>query len=116
MAKVERGAITVVSSGSKTYVLNDDTLIPTNISFSISTNSNSERSVGNYNGLINYSGNIGTYSDVSATKSICHYRNISGVKTKIAEATVTGFDEGEFYMNFTTLTENTSINFVVHGN
>lgn len=115
MAKVVRGTTTVVSTGNKMTGLSDVTIVPEYIVMSVTTNNGGERSVGGSNGVIQYSGNSGAFTDSSASKSICHYRDVSGVKTKTIEGTITGFSTGIINWNFTTLTENTSISFTVYG-
>lgn len=113
MAKVERGSFIVTSTGNKIYSLVDTSLTPDRMSFTVVTNSGAEISTGYSDGTINYSGNS-AYNETSMTKPVQHYRNISGTKTKTLEGTYTGSGLGEFYMNFTTRTENTTVRFVAY--
>lgn len=115
MAKVERLTATVVSTGNKIYSLSDYTLNPEYIAISVVSNNGTERSVGASNGIINFSGNSGVYTDSSSTKAVSHYKTVGGVKTKVLEGTVTSFSSGDIYMNFTTCTENTQISMTVYG-
>lgn len=55
------------------------------------------------------------YSERNQTYTITHYRNKSGVKTKVFEAKVpvNGFNTaGQFNFNVTTCTENTVVRFI----
>lgn len=113
MAKIEQGSSTVVSTGSKTIVLNDFTLSIAKVVFLVS-NSSTEVSTGFSDGTVNFTANVG-YGDTNMTKSITHYRNISGVKTKTFEAVVTLLDVGEFTINVTTCTQNTQVRFTAYG-
>lgn len=116
MSKVERGTVTIVATGNRTVYLSDFTLVPEYVSLSVTTNNGNERSLGGSNGIINFSGCSGTYTDVSTTKSIMHYRNVSGIKTKTIEGTVTAMGTGYITFNFTTWTENTTLTLTVYGN
>jgi hypothetical protein len=111
MAKVERGSFTVTSTGNKIYSLVDTTLVPNRVAFSVVTGS--EITTGYSDGTKNFCG-TSAYNEVSSTKPISHYRNIGGTKTKTLEGTYTGSAAGEFYMNFSTRTENTTVRFVAY--
>lgn len=113
MAKLEQGSSTITSTGSKIFVLNDSTLSIEKVTFLIS-HSSTEVSTGFSDGTVNFTGNVG-YGDTSITKSITHYRNISGVKTKTFEGVITLLDVGEFTLNVTTCTQNTQVRFVAYG-
>lgn len=113
MSKIEQGASTIVSTGSKTFVLNDFSLSVEKVVFLI-VNSSTEVSTGFSDGTVNFTGSV-TYGDTSMTKSITHYRNISGTKTKTFEAVVTLLDVGEFTINVTTCTQSTQVKFVAYG-
>ena len=115
MAKVERGSFTVTATGNKVILLNDDTITISKLAFSIATNNGAEVSTGSSDGTINFTG-TSAYNEVSSTKSIFHYRNLSGTKTKTLEGVVTSLSTvGEFTINFSTLTESTQVKFVAYG-
>lgn len=111
MSKVEYGSSTQVSTGNKIIVLNDGTLTPTKIVLFIASSS-TETSAGYSDLTVQFTGSA-RYSDENYTKSITHYRTISGVKTKVFEAMATYFDTGEFGINVSTCTQSTSLKFVV---
>lgn len=113
MAKLEQGSSTIVSTGNKILVLNDDTIDIEKLVFLVS-NSSTEVSTGFSDGTVNFTGNVG-YGDTNMTKSITHYRNISGVKTKTFEGVVTLLDVGEFTINVTTCTQSTQLKFLAYG-
>lgn len=114
MPKVEYGSFTIVSNGTNTIFLNDDTINIQSIVLFIADSSN-EVSAGVFDGTNTYTGSS-AYSDENYTKTLTHYRNISGVKTKIIETVVTNIsDVGEFSTNTTTLTSSKQIRFVVFG-
>lgn len=113
MAKVEQTSITITSTGSDTIVLEDYTLAIEKIIFAVS-NSATSLSTGFSDGNSNFTGNV-LYGDVSTTKSIIHYRNISGVKTKTFEAVVTNLDIGEFSISTTVCTQPTQLELTVYG-
>jgi hypothetical protein len=113
MAKIERSSITITSTGGDTIVLNDYTLSIEKIVFLVNTSS-TEISTGFSDGTVNFTSNI-QYGDTNMAKSITHYRNISGVKTKTFEAVVTMLDIGEFRINTTTCTQSTQIKFTAYG-
>ncbi len=116
MSKIEQGSSTIVSTGNKTFVLNDYNLSISKVVFLV-TNSATEVSTGFSDGTVNFTGNV-TYGDTNMTQSITHYRNIGGVKTKTFEAVVTtgGLSVvGEFTINVTTCTQSTQVRFVAYG-
>lgn len=113
MTKIEQSSITITSAGGDTIVLNDYTLDISKIVFLVTTSA-SEISTGFSDGTVNFTSNI-QYGDTNMTKSITHYRNISGVKTKTFEAAVTLLDIGEFSINTTTCTQPTQIKFTAYG-
>lgn len=113
MAKLEQGSSTIVSTGNKTIILSDSTLAIQKIVFMVN-NSTTEVSTGFSDGTVNFTGNVG-YGDVNMTKSITHYRNIGGTKTKTFEGVITLLDIGEFTLNVTTCTQNTQVRFLVYG-
>lgn len=111
MSKVEFKRVLVLSTGSKIYVLDDDTLTPDEAVLFVAT-ATDETSAG-FSDLTDTFTGSSKYGDENYTKTITHYRNIGGVKTKTFEAIVTGFAAGEIYVNVTTCTENTYLNYVV---
>lgn len=113
MSKVEYGSITVLSTGNKIPILNDDTLSIERVVLFVA-NTTGETSAGYYDSSVTFTGSS-AYGDENLTKTITHYRNISGTKTKVFEALVTNLDVGEFTINVTTWTESTSLKFVVFG-
>lgn len=112
MAKKEFKRVLVLSTGNKTYVLDDDTLTPDMVVLSVAT-ALDEVTAG-FSDITDTFNGSSKYQDENDTHTITHYRNISGVKTKTFEATVTGFDAGEIYVNVTTCTENTYLNYTVY--
>lgn len=113
MAKIELGSTTITSTGNNIIILNDDTLSIEKIVFLIA-NSSTEVSTGFSDGVVNFTSNVG-YGDTSMTKSITHYRNIGGTKTKTFEAVVTNLDIGEFTLNVTTCTQATQVRLTAYG-
>lgn len=113
MSKIEQGSITITGTGNTIIVLNDYNLVVQKLTFLI-VNSTTELSTGFSDGTINFTGNIG-YGDTNMTKSITHYRNISGVKTKTFEGVISNLDTGEFTLNVTTCTQSTQLKFVAYG-
>lgn len=113
MAKLEQGSSTITSTGNKIIILNDDTLSVEKVVFLIA-HSSTEVSTGFSDGTVNFTSNVG-YGDTSMTKSITHYRNISGVKTKTFEAVVTLLDIGEITLNVTTCTQSTLLRLTAYG-
>lgn len=113
MSKVEYGSITVLSTGPKTPILTDSTLVVERVVLFISSSS-TESSAGYYDSSVTFTGSS-AYGDENDTKTITHYRNISGVKTKVFEGIVTNLDTGEFTVNVSTVTQTTTLRFVVFG-
>lgn len=113
MTKVEYGQITIVSTGIKTPVLNDDTLVVEDVVVWVS-DSATESSAGFSDGSISFTGSS-AYGDENDTKLITHYRNIGGTKTKVLEATLSSLGTGEFDINVSTLTTSTVLRYVVRG-
>jgi hypothetical protein len=113
MAKVEYGSITVNSTGNKIPILSDTTLVVERVVLFIASSS-SETSAGYYDTSATFTGGS-AYGDENDTKTITHYRNVGGVKTKVFEGIVTNLDTGEFTVNVSTLTQSTSLKFVVFG-
>lgn len=113
--KTEHGQITVLASstGNKTPILEDYTLDIQAVALLIASSA-TESAVGFYDGTKQFTGSS-AYKDSSTTRSITHYRNIGGVKTKVFEGTVTNLDIGEFTINVTTCTQNTALRFVAYG-
>lgn len=116
MAKVEYGSSTITSSGLNGFTLADSTLQPQRVVFWV-TDSSTASSAG-FSDLTNKFTANTTYGDVSTSKALTHYRNVSGTKTKIIEFDLpsTSFDyAGEFYINITTLVGTPKLYFAVHG-
>lgn len=113
MAKVEYGSITVGSTGNKVPILSDSSLVVERVVLFIASSS-TETSAGYYDGTVTFTGSA-AYGDENDTKTITHYRNIGGTKTKVFEGVVTSLDTGEFTINVTTCTQSTSLKFVVFG-
>lgn len=113
MSKVEYGQITVNSTGNEIPILDDSTLNIERVVLFVS-NSSSEVSAGYYDSSVKFTGSS-AYQDSNTTKTLTHYRNIGGVKTKVFEATVTYLDIGEFGISVTTCTAQTSLKFVAFG-
>lgn len=113
MAKVEGTSNTILSTGNKLLILNDATLDINRVSISV-IDSDTVYSLGGSDGVTTYCSNK-NYGDISTT-TFFHYRNISGVKTKVIELTVTSFDVGEFWINVSTLAQSTQLKCTVYGN
>lgn len=112
--KFEIGTVTITSTGNKIVVLNDSSLTIDEIFFSVES-PDDNGSCGFSDGTNNYTRNI-LYNEVSTTKSLVHYKNISGVKTKTLSLTITDLTTaGEFSYNVDTRTENTKYYFLVKG-
>ena len=101
MPKVEYISITIASTGTDIVILNDSTLNIDDIILSVATASG-ELSSGYSDGVSTYSFSS-TYGDTSTTKTVLHYRNIGGTKTKVFETVITDLDLGEFTINTTVL-------------
>lgn len=102
MAKAEYGKIWIGGTGPAAPVLDDDTLVVNKVVLFLA-NSSSVVSAGYGDGTSKFTGGS-AYGDENTTKLITHYRNISGVKTKVFEADLTALATGEFYINVTTCT------------
>lgn len=113
MTKVEYGSITIGSTGNKIPVLDDDTLVVERVVLFIASSS-TETSAGYYDTSVTFTGGS-AYLDENSSNTITHYRNISGIKTKVFEGIVTNLDTGEFTVNVTIVTQSTSLKFVVFG-
>lgn len=116
MAKVETGSITFSSTGNKIVTLADASLQIQKIVICVS-DSTTVASFGYSDGTVNFTGGT-AYGDEDDTKTITHYRNVSGTKTKIIEGLIsgTGFSSaGEFTINISTLSTPTQIKFTVYG-
>jgi len=113
MSKVEYGSFAVTSTGGDTPVLNDSSLNVEKVILFIPTSS-SETSVGFHDSTANFTGST-AYSEENTLKSLTHWRNIGGTKTKVFECTVTNMDVGEFSINTTTLSGTTVLHFVAFG-
>lgn len=111
MSKVEFKRVLVLSTGSKIYILDDDTLTPEKVVLFVAT-ATDETSAG-FSDLSDTFTGSSKYQDENMSYTVTHYRNIGGVKTKTFEAVVTGFAAGEIYVNVSTCTENTYLNYVV---
>lgn len=111
MSKAEYKRVFVLSTGNKTYILDDDTLTPDMAVLAVVT-ALDEVTAGFSDVTDTFNGSS-KYQDENFTHTVTHYRNISGVKTKTFEATVTGFAAGEIYVNVTTCTENTYLMYTV---
>lgn len=110
MSKVEYGSTTLISTGSPIIVLNDYTLDIDKLVLFVSSSA-TEATAGFYDGTVTFTGGS-AYGDENATKTITHYRNIGGTKTKVFECTVSNLDVGEFTLSVTTCTQNTQVKFV----
>lgn len=116
MSKVELGSSTIVSTGTKTLTLNDSSLVPQKIVL-FTMDSSTVGGAGYGDTATNFTGDT-TYGDVDTVHSLTHYKNVSGVKTKVFEATVPSNAfavAGEFKLSVTTLSATTKVYFVVFG-
>lgn len=113
MAKVEYGSTLLTSTGNNIIVLNDSSLAVSRIAY-WATFSDGTSAAGYYDSSVTFTGSS-TYADENLTKSMTHYRNISGVKTKVFEFTTTLLDTGEFTINVSTLSANTMLRFIAYG-
>lgn len=113
MAKIEYASSTVLSTGTPIFILNDSTMNIERIILYVASSA-AETSVGYWDSSVNFTGGS-AYGDENDTKSLTHYRNIGGVKTKVFECTVTNLWTGEFQLDVTTCTQQTQIRFVVYG-
>lgn len=114
MSKVEMNQITVVSTGNETPVLDDFSLVVQRVVMWVSDASGGQGAAGYYDSSVTFTGSS-TYKDENMTKTLTHYRNVSGVKTKVFEAVVTSIGTGQFTFNVSTWTASTSVKFVVFG-
>lgn len=118
--KTEVGSFTP-SSGSFTVELDDSTLVPKGIFFTVSkTGSNVNYSTGYSNVTkhrANWAWSDGSVRDSgrSATKCILHKKTTSGAAATALEATCTAFNTGEFDMNFTVSDNSYTVSFMVVG-
>jgi len=113
MSKVEYGQITVLSTGNKLPILSDSTLSVERVVLFM-TNTTGEVAAGYYDSSATFTGSS-AYQDENTTKALTYYRNVSGVKTKIFECTVTSLSVGEFTINVTTCVGSNSLKFVAFG-
>lgn len=113
MSKVEYGQITVTSTGTKVPILSDSSLVVQRVVLFIA-DSSSETSAGYHDSSVDFTGSA-AYQEENQTKTITHYKNIGGVKTKHFEGKVSYLDTGEFGISVTTLVASTSLKFVVFG-
>lgn len=113
MPKVEYGSISILSTGNKTPILNDSTLDIERVVVWVASSS-TESSAGYSDGTVTFTGSQ-AYGDENQTKTITHYRNISGTKTKVFEGVITVLDTGEFTINVSTCTQTTLLQFVAFG-
>lgn len=115
MSKVEYGQFTVLNgyNGNELPTLTDSSLVVQRVVLFISSSA-TESSAGYHDASVDFTGSA-AYQDENTTKTITHYRNIGGVKTKVFEAKITNMDIGEFTINVTTCTQNTSLKFVAFG-
>lgn len=112
MPKVEYGSILVLSTGNKTPVLSDSSLVVNRVAAWVS--SSATESTGGYSDTVKTFTGSSAYGDENTSKLISHYRNIGGVKTKVFECTLSGLDTGEFTINVTTCTQNTVFRFAAY--
>lgn len=111
MSKVETNYVIVTSANNPVIVvLNDDTLDISKLVLFISSSS-TESAAGFYDSSATFTGSS-AYNDANTSHVITHYRNISGTKTKVFEATVNYLDIGEFSLNVTTCTQATTLRYV----
>lgn len=110
--KVETGSTFVNSTGNKIPTLSDPTLVVDMVIFFVGT-AVAEVSAG-FSDLTNKF-NANKYGDSNLTKTFRHYRTISGTKTKTLELDLTAVSTGDFTFNVSTLTQNTTVNWVVLG-
>lgn len=114
MSKIEYGSFSVLSTGNKLPILNDSTLKVERVILFIAE-SNGETSTGYHDLSVDFTAGV-AYGDKNTTNTLTHYRNISGVKTKVFEAKVTNMDTGEFTVNVSTITESPkSLRFIAFG-
>lgn len=110
MSKVEFKKVLVTSTGNKIYVLDDTTLKADKVVLFVATSAD-EVSAG-FSDLVDQFTGSAKYQDENTSKTLTHYRDISGIKTKTLEAEYTGSDFGEIYVNISTRTENTYLCYV----
>lgn len=113
MSKVEYGSFAVTGAGGDTPILDDFTLNVQKVILFIPTSA-TETSVGFHDSSSDFTGST-AYSEENNTKSLTHWRNIGGTKTKVFECMVTNMDVGEFSINTTTWSSTTVVHFVVFG-
>lgn len=113
MSKFEQGGFVALTTGNDYIVLDDDTLNISSIAFSVNSDSGNT-SVGYWDATEKYSENK-THNEKTTSKSIIHYRTISGVKTKVLSATVTSVSTGEFVINIDTVVGTVIVNTLVKG-
>jgi hypothetical protein len=113
MPKVEYNSVLITSTGPDIPVLDDSTLDIDRLVFWIVT-SDGTSAGGYYDNTSKKFTGSSTYGDENSTKSLTHYRNVSGTKTKVFEMNVTALDVGEFSINTTTITANTVLHYVAY--
>jgi hypothetical protein len=114
--KFEGGTSSVISTGTKTILLNDDTINIDEVFFS-TEEPDDNASVGWSNITSNYTRNP-LYNDSSTSYALRHYKNVGGVKTLILSINIpsTGFDEaGELTMTINTVVGTPKLYFLVKG-
>lgn len=118
--KTEPGSFTP-STGNNTVYLDDATLVPKGIMFTVSKSGSNVNFSTGYSNVTkqraNWAWDDGTVRDSgrSATKCILHKKTTSGSAVTVLEATCTNFATGEFTVNFTTFDNSYTISFLVFG-
>lgn len=112
--KFEAGTVLITSTGNKIVALNDSTLVVDEIFFAVES-PDDNGSEGFSDGTNNFTYNT-LYNETSTTKSLVHWKNVGGTKTKTLSFTITSLaTAGEFSYNVDTRTENTKYYFLVKG-
>jgi hypothetical protein len=113
MAKVELTNRTFTTTSTETVILNDDTIDIEKV-VAMVVDSSTVAAFGYGDTVDNFTGSI-KHLDKNTTKTITFYKDVSSVKTKVFEATITNLDIGEFSINVTTCTQNTKVWFLCYG-
>lgn len=116
MSKVEISSSTINGTGTKTILTTDPTMQVEKVVMFILEGSNLG-AAGFGDQTINFTSEA-AYASANDTKSLTYFKNISGVKTKVLEATVPSnsfVNVGEFKISVTTLTASTKVWFALYG-
>lgn len=110
---LESKLFTILHTGTDTIVLDNYDLDIEEVILMVGSSA-SEFSAGHFDASDTFSASS-KYGDTSDSKTLIHYRDIGGVKTKVLETTVTALDVGEFSISTTVCTSSIQIRYVAKG-